>query len=206
MNTIRSFRSLFYQSLSIFRLQKNVFNDNHVAFVQRVLGLTANRMLSSASGHAVEREEKRFICGYEDIKELHDAPENVKKIFRLENANQRDKNKVIRREIKDKYDGYSERTVAELTLKINTLQSHCKRLPKDKHNKVFLQWLTDQRKKKLKYLEKTNFEKYLEVIKELDIPPLESQHTKWNKYKFRKFKLGVEVKEKRSFLDRRIRT
>lgn len=71
---------------------------------------------------------------------------------------------------------------------------------------MFLQWLTDQRKKKLKYLEKTNFEKYLEIMKELDIAPLESQHTKWNKYKFRKFKLGVEVKEKRSFLDRRIIT
>jgi hypothetical protein len=23
-------------------------------------------------GHAVEKEDKRFICGYEDIKELHE--------------------------------------------------------------------------------------------------------------------------------------
>jgi small subunit ribosomal protein S15 len=71
---------------------------------------------------------------------------------------------------------------------------------------VFLLWLIDQQKKKLKYLKKAHFEKYLQIIKELDITPLESSESKWNKYKFRKFKLGVDIKEKRSFLERKIVT
>ena len=69
----------------------------------------------------------------------------------------------------------------------------------DKSNKVFLNWLTSQRKKKLGHLKNARFDRYLTLSKELDIPLLESPHTKWNKYKFRKFKIGVEVKEKKRF-------
>ena len=71
---------------------------------------------------------------------------------------------------------------------------------------MLLQWITDQRNKKLRHMKNAKFDRYLALIKELNIPPLESPHSKWNKYKFRKFKLGVEVKEKRSFLDRKIIT
>ena len=69
----------------------------------------------------------------------------------------------------------------------------------DKHNKVFLNWLISQRKKKLGHLKNGRFERYLVLSKELDLPLLESPHTKWNKYKFRKFKIGVEIKEKKRF-------
>ena len=68
----------------------------------------------------------------------------------------------------------------------------------DKHNKVYLQWLKDQRTKKLKSLKMSNFERYVELIKELDIEPLASTHSKYAKYKFRQFKIGVEIKEKKS--------
>ncbi|XP_048577439.1 28S ribosomal protein S15, mitochondrial isoform X1 [Nematostella vectensis] len=149
---------------------------------------------------------RKWICGYENIKELEAAPENVKRIFSLENANRVEKRKVEEQEVKNNYEGYSQRSVAELTLKINTLERHMKERPKDKHNKVFLHWLTDQRKKKLKHLKNKDFPGYLQLLQELNIPELESPHSKWNKYKFRKFKIGVEVKEKRSFLDRKIIT
>ena len=69
----------------------------------------------------------------------------------------------------------------------------------DKRNKVFLNWLISQRKKKLGHLKNGRFERYLVLSNELDIPLLESPHTKWNKYKFRKFKIGVEIKEKKAF-------
>lgn len=69
----------------------------------------------------------------------------------------------------------------------------------DMHNKVFLNWLISQRKKKLGHLKNAHFERYLTLSKDLGIPLLESPHAKWNKYKFRKFKIGVEVKEKKRF-------
>ena len=69
----------------------------------------------------------------------------------------------------------------------------------DMHNKVFLNWLISQRKKKLGHLKNARFERYLTLSKDLGIPLLESPHAKWNKYKFRKFKIGVEVKEKKRF-------
>lgn len=67
------------------------------------------------------------------------------------------------------------------------------------HNKVFLNWLISQRNKKLGHLKNARFERYLALSKDLGIPLLESPHAKWNKYKFRKFKIGVEVKEKKRF-------
>ena len=69
---------------------------------------------------------------------------------------------------------------------------------------MFLQWVVDQRNKKLKSLKASQFGRYLELIKELEIPPLESPHSKWNKYKFRKFKIGVKVEKKQSFLERKM--
>ncbi|EDO44699.1 predicted protein [Nematostella vectensis] len=133
---------------------------------------------------------RKWICGYENIKELEAAPENVKRIFSLENANRFEKRKVEEQEVKNNYEGYSQRSVAELTLKINTLERHMKERPK----------------KKLKHLKNKDFPGYLQLLQELNIPELESPHSKWNKYKFRKFKIGVEVKDKRSFLDRKIIT
>jgi small subunit ribosomal protein S15 len=68
---------------------------------------------------------------------------------------------------------------------------------------VFLQWLKDQRTKKLKSIKTSNFERYVELIKQLNIEPLESTHTKYAKYKFRRFKIGVEIKEKKSLAVRK---
>ena len=62
----------------------------------------------------------------------------------------------------------------------------------------------DQRRKQLKKLRDQKFEMYLDILKELDIPPLDSPHTRWNKYKFRQFKIGVEVKPKRTFKDEKV--
>lgn len=76
-------------------------------------------------------------------------------------------------------------------------------LPQDKHNKVFLQWLKDQRTKKLKSLKMSNFERYIQLVKDLNIEPISSTHSKYAKYKFRRFKIGVEIKEKKSLAVRK---
>lgn len=149
-------------------------------------------------------DQYKFISGYEDIPELQSAPETVKRIFSLSNANQYEHRRIARHKIKENYDHRAERAIAEMTQRINVLTKHCQEKKKDNGNKVFLQWVIDQRKKKLKHMKLARFDRYLALIRELDIPPLQSPHTKWNKYKFRKFKIGVKVKRKKSVHDRRV--
>lgn len=152
--------------------------------------------------------DSKFVHGFSDVPELQNAPEEVQKMFSLDNANQKEKRKVISGKITAKYrNEYLLNKVAELTLKIKSVEKHMSLVNncrKDKHNKVFLLWLIDQRKKQLKKLRDQKFELYLDIIKELDIPPLDSPFTKWNKYKFRKFKIGVDIKDKKTFKDEKV--
>lgn len=56
----------------------------------------------------------------------------------------------------------------------------------NKHSKVFLHWLICKRRKKLQHLKDTRFERYLELLKELDLEPLDHPHSAKNKYKMRR--------------------
>ena len=67
----------------------------------------------------------------------------------------------------------------------------------DKHNKVYFRWLKDQHMKNLKSIKTLDFERYVELVKQFNIKPLESTHTKYSKYKFRQFKIGVQIKDKK---------
>ncbi|CAH3152719.1 unnamed protein product [Porites lobata] len=148
------------------------------------------------------RSGRKYIRGYENIPELESAPEEVKRVFSLQNANQFEHRKVAIEKAREQYTDDAERKIAELSLKIEAVKKHNntgRNSKKDKHNKVFLNWLISQRKKKLGHLKNGRFERYLVLSKELDLRLLESPHTKWNKYKFRKFKIGVEIKEKKRF-------
>lgn len=57
--------------------------------------------------------------------------------------------------------------------------------------------------KKLKSVKTLDFERYVELVKRFNIEPLKSTHTKYSKYKFRQFKIGVEIKEKKSLAVRK---
>lgn len=59
--------------------------------------------------------------------------------------------------------------VALLTDRINQLTEHQKRFPKDKSSKRALLKVVGARRKLLKYFERTNLEKYRELVKELGI-------------------------------------
>lgn len=74
---------------------------------------------------------------------------------------------------------------------------HVHLISQDKVNKVFFIWLIDQRKKLLKKLKKDNLQRYIDIIQELNIPPLTDPHDNVNKYKFRKYKINVPLKKKR---------
>ncbi|XP_065058000.1 small ribosomal subunit protein uS15m-like [Rhopilema esculentum] len=139
----------------------------------------------------------KYLSGFDKIQELQNANQMVQRIFSLEMANERDKRRVKKDEIFDTFSENIERQIAEYTMRIKLLLEHCQANKQDKENKVFFIWLIDQRKKLLKRLRRDDFEKYLQTVEQLNIPPLADPNDPKNKYKFRKYKINVPLKKKR---------
>lgn len=83
--------------------------------------------------------------------------------------------KEIKREIIEKYrihdkdTGSPEVQIAILTKRIKDLTEHLKRHKKDVHTRYGLMKLVGRRKRLLRYLERKNYNKYIELKKELGI-------------------------------------
>jgi small subunit ribosomal protein S15 len=69
----------------------------------------------------------------------------------------------------EKDTGASEVQVALLTERINQLTGHCKQFKKDKSSQRGLLILVGKRRRILKYLQRTDLEKYRSLIKELGL-------------------------------------
>jgi small subunit ribosomal protein S15 len=69
----------------------------------------------------------------------------------------------------DKDSGASEVQIALLTSRINQLTEHCKQFKKDKSSQRGLLILVGQRRRLLKYIQRSNLEKYRSLIKELGL-------------------------------------
>jgi small subunit ribosomal protein S15 len=69
----------------------------------------------------------------------------------------------------EKDTGTSEVQIALLTERINQLTGHCKRFKKDKSSQRSLLCLVGQRRRLLKYFQRTNLEKYRVLIQQLGI-------------------------------------
>jgi small subunit ribosomal protein S15 len=69
----------------------------------------------------------------------------------------------------EKDTGASEVQIALLTERINQLTEHCKQFKKDKSSQRGLLILVGQRRRMLKYIQRTNLEKYRSLIKELGL-------------------------------------
>jgi small subunit ribosomal protein S15 len=69
----------------------------------------------------------------------------------------------------EKDTGASEVQIALLTERINSLTEHCKQFKKDKSSQRGLLILVGQRRRMLKYIQRTNLEKYRALIKELGL-------------------------------------
>ena len=69
----------------------------------------------------------------------------------------------------EKDTGTSEVQIALLTERINQLTEHCKQFKKDKSSQRGLLILVGQRRRMLKYIQRTNLEKYRSIIKELGL-------------------------------------
>ena len=69
----------------------------------------------------------------------------------------------------EKDTGASEVQIALLTERINQLTEHCKQFKKDKSSQRGLLILVGQRRRMLKYIQRSNLEGYRTLIKELGI-------------------------------------
>ena len=69
----------------------------------------------------------------------------------------------------EKDTGASEVQIALLTKRINQLTEHCKQFKKDKSSQRGLIILVGKRRRLLKYLQRTDLEKYRALIKELGL-------------------------------------
>jgi len=69
----------------------------------------------------------------------------------------------------EKDTGASEVQIALLTERINQLTGHCKQFKKDKSSQRGLLILVGQRRRLLKYIQRSNLEKYRSLIKELGL-------------------------------------
>jgi small subunit ribosomal protein S15 len=69
----------------------------------------------------------------------------------------------------EKDTGASEVQIALLTERINQLTGHCKQFKKDKSSQRGLLILVGKRRRMLKYIQRTNLEKYRLIIRELGL-------------------------------------
>lgn len=80
------------------------------------------------------------------------------------------KQKLIGRfQINDKDTGSSEVQIAVLTERIRNLTEHFKSHQKDNHSRKGLLTLVSTRKKLLNYLRRTDYDKYVKIIQELEL-------------------------------------
>ena len=69
----------------------------------------------------------------------------------------------------EKDTGASEVQIALLTERINQLTEHCKQFKKDKSGQRGLLILVGKRRRLLKYIQRTNLERYRSLLKELGL-------------------------------------
>ncbi|XP_077977306.1 small ribosomal subunit protein uS15m-like [Glandiceps talaboti] len=123
-----------------------------------------------------------FKLGFEDIEELKDADEKVKKIFSLEYASRQEvqfkKGTMLVDKVReDEFKPSHEAKIAILTVKIRNLAEHMKENKKDKVNKRRLYIMIDRRNQLLGYLRRNNYDRFKWLLEELGIqysvPPIQ---------------------------------
>ena len=151
--------------------------------------------------HFIKDRVPKYLDGFNNIEELESANPDVQKIFSIDMAGHKELRLAIRTINEEHYKTALEKNIANRTCHIRMLTEQLKINRRDKKNKVFFIWLIDQRKKQLRRLQALDINKYTNIIKEFEIPPLESPHEPHNKYKFRQYKINVPIKRKRAIED-----
>ncbi|PIK52932.1 putative 28S ribosomal protein S15, mitochondrial [Apostichopus japonicus] len=119
-------------------------------------------------------EPSNLKVGYDKLKELQDADEQVKKIFSLEYADDKEiqvyrKSKLVREIQKDPTDYSLPVKIAVLTVHIRAVAKQLNISKKDLLAKEKLLGLIGRRRKFLKQLRQTDFERFERLLTELGI-------------------------------------
>ncbi|XP_011409735.1 PREDICTED: 28S ribosomal protein S15, mitochondrial-like [Amphimedon queenslandica] len=132
---------------------------------------------SKAAGTGISITSK-YKFGYNDIPEMENSPEAVKKRFSIEFASKKQRNKLLKNEMIQKYQqnpgdtGSTAVQIAIMTAKIQNLTEHMRNNRKDKSSLRKLLHGIERRKKLFKYLRRTDFTRYHVLLKEFGLKPL----------------------------------
>ncbi|XP_033635892.1 28S ribosomal protein S15, mitochondrial-like [Asterias rubens] len=177
-------------SCRLFRRQDELFDqpwDQHRQFIPHTMVRTYASKAASKFSRRVKKETfdrymgmepSRLQSGFEEIKELEDASEDVKRIFSLEFAPRREIKKL--QEVNTLQDIDHDPTdeshanllftsIAKCTVTIRNLAPHVQQFPRDKGNKRIMLMMIDRRRKNIKHLRKINFELSERLLEKLGI-------------------------------------
>merc|ERR1719494_933419 len=99
--------------------------QQHATVHQRFYSDTVSSSSDKKEIEVLSEKDHQFIHGFADVPELHTASEEVKRIFSLDNANKREKRKVVTGKIDKKFrHEYLLKKVGDLTLKIKSVEEH----------------------------------------------------------------------------------
>ncbi|KAM5180692.1 small ribosomal subunit protein uS15m [Mantella aurantiaca] len=147
---------------------------------------------------------------YEGVQKVEEVNDVVRRLLSLDMASQTNKVKIKTQQLVDKVKGSpgdktsKEVPIAIMTARIQNLKEHMQMHPKDKANKRRMLMEIDQRKKKLKELRLTHYEKFEHVCKQLDIeytfPPLYYRRAtkRWKAKKAFCMKVYAEVQKQKA--------
>ncbi|GMH81736.1 hypothetical protein TrST_g11958 [Triparma strigata] len=138
---------------------------------------SSQRLLSSLAGSTSTQTSSilRHKLGQLPANSLSDE---VKKAMSLDNASRSERVKFQTMSAIKEFErqpgdtGSTPVQIAALTVKIDSLASHCAINKKDHHNKRALTSLITRRRKLMQYLERKDFDSYAEVIKKLGLKAL----------------------------------
>lgn len=125
--------------------------------------------------------------GFQLSEELKTANEDVKKLFTVATASQKEKNQLILEEFLQKFQRHAmdidspESKVAQWTVKVRILARHFQQFPRDKKAKVRLFQAIDKRNTMLRLLRQWDYRRFEWVLKELKITYREPKDGKLEK-------------------------
>ncbi|XP_071478132.1 small ribosomal subunit protein uS15m-like [Diadema antillarum] len=172
--------------MGLLRIQRLECNAGSIGTQSRGLASKAHMKYAKKKKAPTDRflglDPSQPRLGFEKVKALEDADENVKKIFSLEFGKGVDLHRMRRKLSEDKLRHNPDARddlgvkIATITEHIRALAPHVEANKKDSVNKVKLLNAIDRRRKMLKYLRKQNYDRFQQVLEELNLswsPPPE---------------------------------
>ncbi|XP_038059002.1 28S ribosomal protein S15, mitochondrial-like [Patiria miniata] len=147
-------------------------------FASKATSKFARRVKKETFDRYLGLDPSRLQHGFEEVTELQDADESVKRIFSLEFAKGSEIRKVLEADTLGQvgvdqaeigFTNFLVTNIAKLTAAIRNLAPHMERFPRDKSNKRQLMMMIDRRRKFIKILLRRNFDLANELLDKLNL-------------------------------------